>query len=136
MRSNSRGTQRTALKAGNPGQHIPRELRGRLGMWFKEAREQAGLTQVDLADSVGLKPTSANSISAIENGRNNIPQELYSAFAQALGISQPEFAKVILRHTDPWVYRAVFNSGEQRLLDEIALMQRGNFLKGPEDEAA
>jgi len=124
MRQNRRALQRSVFKsrndAGSDGQDVPGNLRRRLGRWLRDKRAAVEMTQRDLAEQVGLD--RENSISAIENGRANIQPERYATYCDALGLDPEEFATVVLRHTDPWLYKVIFDSRDQSLLDELAMM--------------
>ncbi len=120
------------MKASGGGEEIPGDLRRRLGLWLKTQRERAGLTQRELADLVGLEP--GNGISAIENGRANVQPERYDVYCAALGMTQDDFAQVVLRHTDPWLYKVIFKSREKKLLEELARMQRGSPIQEPKSD--
>ena len=58
------------------------------GKLIKKSREDAGLSQAQLARLVGF--TSRQFICQIEKGRRNIPASKLKAFAMALGISLHE----------------------------------------------
>lgn len=81
---------------------IARELRRDLGRWLKQRREDAGLTQADLAAALDLKYYSF--ISQVENGVGRIPQALYAPWAFALQISAADFAWMALSHLEPGLY--------------------------------
>ena len=53
------------------------------GLKLRDARKRAGLTQVDLADRVGLSRTS---ITNIEKGRQGIPLHMLLQLASAVGV--------------------------------------------------
>ena len=79
-----------------------RELRRRLGLWLKQERERQGLTQADLAADLNLRYYSF--ISQVENGLGRIPQDLYAAWAAALDIDGPVFARCVLAHLEPGLF--------------------------------
>ena len=134
MRTNRRAIQRAAF-AASEAQTLPIDLRRRLGHWLRVTRIDAGMTQRDLADLVGLE--GVNHISAIENGRGNIPPERYTAFSEALGMSRVDFAKVILRHTDPWLFQAITASRDVTLLAELKMIDQAlNPKVTPDDNVA
>lgn len=58
------------------------ERRKQLGRWLKQMREEAGLTQADLAKALGYD--NAQIISNIERGVSAIPQKRIKDFAQHL----------------------------------------------------
>ncbi|MDT8332521.1 helix-turn-helix transcriptional regulator [Roseomonas gilardii] len=65
------------------------ERRARLGTFFREHREKAGLMQVELAEAVGLR--WATHISAIECGRSLVAEERLPKFLEVLGISPAQY---------------------------------------------
>lgn len=85
----------------------PKILRRALGAWLKARREEAGFTQADLAERLGLKYYSF--ISQVENGIGRIPQDVYAPWADALGIERRAFALTVIEHLEP---------GLRRMLDE------------------
>ncbi len=93
----------------------PKQLRRALGAWLKERREQAGLTQADLAERLGLKYYSF--ISQVENGIGRIPQDVYAPWAAALEIAPRDFAATVIRHLEPGLHRM--------LQDEAGRSERG-----------
>lgn len=63
---------------------MPRQLIGRVGQMAKEAREGAGLSQVELAERSGLQQPA---LSRLECGRANPTVDLLENIAKALGKS-------------------------------------------------
>ena len=79
-----------------------RRLRREAGTWLKELRGRAGLSQIELAEILGLKYYTF--ISQVENGFGRVPTESMEAWAQALRSEPSEFAKhaaVLLRPGTP-----------------------------------
>ena len=60
-----------------------KEQRAALGVWLKDLREQADLSQRELADKLSLDYYTF--ISQLENGRGRIPVHRYAEWAEALG---------------------------------------------------
>ncbi|MEL7388970.1 MAG: helix-turn-helix transcriptional regulator [Pseudomonadota bacterium] len=83
-----------------------KEMRRDLGYWLKGKREEAGVTQADLASLLKLKYYSF--ISQVENGACRIPQELYGIWADGIGVERQEFAKIVLQHLEPGLYEILF----------------------------
>ncbi len=77
-------------------------LRRDLGRWLKQGREQAGLTQAELAEKLGLRYYSF--VSQVENGIGRIPQDLYEPWADALGLDNATFALTVLEHLEPGLH--------------------------------
>jgi len=83
-----------------------KRLRKEAGEWLRSRRQKADLSQIDLANRLGLKYYTF--ISQIENGLGRVPSELTEAWARALGVPPADFAKKLLRYYDPETYRLVF----------------------------
>jgi len=79
-----------------------REMRRALGRVLKAWREEKGLTQADVAASLGLKYYSF--ISQVENGIGRIPQTLYGPWADAVGVDRETFAWTALAALEPSLY--------------------------------
>ncbi len=79
-----------------------KDLRRALGLWLKQGRENAKLTQAELAMRLGLRYYSF--ISQVENGIGRIPQDLYAPWAEALGIDARSFAMTVLCHIEPGLH--------------------------------
>lgn len=83
-----------------------RELRRQAGAWLKEQRVRAGLSQIELAQRLGLKYYTF--VSQVENGFGRVPTESMEAWARALGIDPSSFARRLLSFYDPELYRLLF----------------------------
>ena len=103
-----RAADRGAEKTGEKGA-AAKQLRKQAGRWLKVMREQAGLTQADLADRLGLRYYTF--ISQVEGGHGRVPSEQFEAWAVALGIDPRHFTQVMLKHYDPPVYWLLFPAG-------------------------
>ena len=88
-----------------------KQLRHQAGRWLKAAREQAGLTQAELAEKVGLRYYPF--VSQVESGLGRLPIETQGAWASALGQDPQEFAKTLLRYYEPELYRLLFDADTQ-----------------------
>jgi len=88
-----------------------------LGVWLKQQREAAGLTQKQLARLVGMSFESG--ISAIELGRNAIPPERLLAFADALGHDPRVFAARVLRFTHPHAYALLLENDPRKAFKAV-----------------
>ena len=107
-------------------QDVGQEYRRRIGRYISSMRHKAGLTGRELGLKVGIGPTG---ISAIETGRNPVPPERYEDFAKALNVPRDEFAKVLLEHTNPWLYSMMFH-GERRVSQRVkTIPERGLDLR-------
>jgi transcriptional regulator with XRE-family HTH domain len=80
--------------------------RKRAGSWLKELRARSGLSQIELAERLGLKYYTF--ISQVENGFGRVPTESMEAWARALGAEPSMFARELLSHYEPELYRLLF----------------------------
>jgi len=78
-----------------------------VGFWLKEKRLEMGLTQQEMLDRIG-SDAWWSTWSAIERGERNLPPQLWSTVAKALSMDQQEFARILLRYTNPWAYGMIF----------------------------
>lgn len=83
-----------------------KQQRKRAGDWLKGLRTTAGLSQIDLAQRLDLKYYTF--ISQIENGFGRVPTESMEAWAKALGVDPPAFARQLLSFYDPELHRLLF----------------------------
>jgi transcriptional regulator with XRE-family HTH domain len=83
-----------------------RQLRKEAGDWLKQRRADAGLSQVALAERLGMKYYTF--ISQVENGFSRVPTEAMEAWASQLGLEPSEFAKHLLLYYEPELYRLLF----------------------------
>lgn len=95
----------TSLRLGRTSEEA-KQLRKQAGEWLKSLRAKAGLSQVDLAQRLGLKYYTF--VSQVENGFGRVPTESMEGWAQALGVDPSEFAQVLLSFYDPELYRLLF----------------------------
>ena len=93
---------------GNPQRRSAavQDLRRDGGRWLRELREQAGLSQRDLAGKVGAEHYTF--ISQLETGRGRIPPDRYRTWSAALGLAPKEFVREVLRFYDPVTYSVLF----------------------------
>ena len=83
-----------------------RQLRKAAGDWLKQRRADAGLSQVALAERLGMKYYTF--ISQVENGFSRVPTEAMEAWAVQLGLEPSEFAKHLLLYYEPELHRLLF----------------------------
>lgn len=88
----------------------PKRLRKDAGRWLKQQRQTAGLSQVQLAQRLGLKYYTF--ISQVENGFGRVPISLMEHWALALNIDPTEFARQLVAFYDPELYRLLFKEDE------------------------
>jgi transcriptional regulator with XRE-family HTH domain len=82
------------------------QMRKDAGTWLKGLRSAAGLSQVDLAQKLGLRYYTF--ISQVENGFGRVPTETMEAWARALGQQPSDFARRLLSYYDPELHRLLF----------------------------
>ncbi|MCV6574496.1 MAG: helix-turn-helix domain-containing protein [Cohaesibacter sp.] len=73
-----------------------------VGRWLKGLREDAGLSQRDLAKKIQVEYYTF--ISQIESGRGRIPPERYVAWSEALDVDAKKFAYRMLEAYEPTTY--------------------------------
>ena len=83
-----------------------RELRLAGGLWLKDLREKAGLSQRELAEKVDIGYYTF--ISQIENGRGRLPPDRYDVWATALKVNPKDFTRGLMRYYDPTTHRILF----------------------------
>ncbi len=85
-------------------------LRKRGGVWLKERREAAGLTQREFAEKVEVGYYTF--ISQIELGRGRIPPERYHDWAVALKMEPREFVRELLAFYEPSTHAILFGDSK------------------------
>lgn len=80
--------------------------RKQAGNWLKELRGRAGLSQIELAQALGLKYYTF--VSQVENGFGRVPTESMEAWARVLGADPSSFARELLSYYDPELHRLLF----------------------------
>ncbi|MEX0752879.1 MAG: helix-turn-helix transcriptional regulator [Xanthobacteraceae bacterium] len=83
-----------------------KQLRKDAGTWLKGLRGRAGMSQIELAERLGLKYYTF--VSQVENGFGRVPTELIEAWARALGQEPSIFARRLLAYYDPELHRLLF----------------------------
>jgi transcriptional regulator with XRE-family HTH domain len=83
-----------------------KQLRKEAGTWLKGLRAAAGLSQIDLAATLGLKYYTF--VSQVENGFGRVPTEAMEAWARALGVEPTPFARHLLSYYEPELHRLLF----------------------------
>ena len=83
-----------------------KQLRKDAGSWLKELRGRAGLSQIELAEKLGLKYYTF--VSQVENGFGRVPTDTMEVWAHALGADPTEFARKLVSYYDPELYRLLF----------------------------
>jgi len=81
-------------------------VRRRAGAWLKELRGRAGLSQIQLADRLGLKYYTF--FSQVVFVYDRAATESMEAWARALGVEPSSFARRLLSYYDPELHRLLF----------------------------
>jgi ribosome-binding protein aMBF1 (putative translation factor) len=84
------------------------DLRKEGGRWLKSRREDAGLSQRQLAAKVGADYYTF--ISQLETGRGRIPPDRYRDWAVALELNERDFVRDLMRFYDPITYSILFEA--------------------------
>jgi transcriptional regulator with XRE-family HTH domain len=87
------------------------DLRQEAGVWLRQLREQAGLSQRDLATAIGAEYYTF--ISQLETGRGRLPPDKYAIWAKAVGIPTRDLVKRLMRYYDPVTYAILFDDEPQ-----------------------
>lgn len=82
------------------------DLRKEGGKWLRQLREDAGLSQRELATRVGLDYYTF--VSQLETGRGRIPPDRYYTWSEALRVPTNLFVKQLMRFYDPITYEILF----------------------------
>lgn len=80
------------------------------GDWLKELRAASGLSQIKLAEHLGLKYYTF--VSQVENGFGRVPTESMEEWAKALGVDPSAFARRLVSFYDPELHRLLFEVTE------------------------
>lgn len=106
-------------------------LRERGGAWLKKLREDAGLSQRQLAEAVDVGYYTF--ISQIESGRGRIPSDRYGEWARALKVDPQSFVCTLLSYYDPSIYAILFGDDNERRKDHLRNI-RTQAMTEPADE--
>ena len=84
----------------------PSQRRKQAGAWLKGLREEAGLTQLELASRLGLKYYAF--VSQVETGFARLPTEKMEAWAQTVGVEPRPFVQRLLAFYEPELHRVLY----------------------------
>jgi transcriptional regulator with XRE-family HTH domain len=104
--------------AQRPAGEDLRDLRREGGRLLKRLREARGLSQRELCALV--RGGTYTFISQLETGRGRIPPEKLRIWAEALGLTASNLAKLLLPYYDPEVYAILYSDGEAALGRDVA----------------
>ena len=80
--------------------------RKRAGAWLRGLREEAGLTQLELAKRLGFKYYAF--VSQVETGFSRAPTEKMEAWARTLGVDPAQFARQLIAFYEPELHRLLY----------------------------
>jgi transcriptional regulator with XRE-family HTH domain len=82
--------------------------RKQAGIWLRELREKAGLTQLELARRLRFKYYAF--VSQVETGVSRVPTEKMEDWAIALGVSPSGFARRLTSFYEPELHRLLYEA--------------------------
>lgn len=89
-----------------PTSNTARIMRKRFGSWLKEARETAGLTQLDVATI--LDYAYHTTVSQIERGVSALPTAEIGLYAEAIRVNPKKLAETYLYFLEPFLYASIY----------------------------
>jgi transcriptional regulator with XRE-family HTH domain len=95
---------------------IQAEMAIALGERLYTWRQQAGLTQQQVGDAVGVK---APQVSGWETGKKPVKEAHIASYAEVLGVPRETLTRTLLRYTQPIVYVGLFGAGDDEDLARI-----------------
>ena len=96
------------LSRMKPAAHEANACRLDAGVWLRQQREAAGLSQRDLSNLLDLDYYTF--ISQLENGRGKIPSNRYREWANALKVNEKTFVQQMLMYYEPHTYEILFGT--------------------------
>lgn len=85
-------------------------LREECGVWLRQKREAAGISQRELARQLGFDYYSF--ISQIESGKGRVPTDQIAAWAKLVNVEPRVFARTMLKYYDPINHQLLFGDTE------------------------
>ncbi|CAH1658926.1 MAG: helix-turn-helix transcriptional regulator [Chelatococcus sp.] len=82
------------------------------GVWLRRLREEAGLSQRDLAKLIDIDFYTF--VSQVEIGKGRIPPEKYLVWSKALKVDPHEFAINIIKYYNPFLHDLLFPTAGAR----------------------
>lgn len=83
-----------------------KERRRDAGAWLRNLREQAGLTQMEVATRLGFKYYAF--VSQVETGFSRLPTGKIEPWAQAMGVEPRQFARRLISYYEPELHRVLY----------------------------
>ncbi len=96
--------------------HTARKLRKAIGIYLQRLRQQAGFTQLQVAEQMGYQYFTF--VAQIEHGRSRVPPDDWTSWAVLYKQDPQTFSRRLLMHYDPHVYKACFSQGASGNDDE------------------
>lgn len=90
-------------------------LREECGVWLRQKREAAGISQRELARQLGFDYYSF--ISQIESGKGRVPTDQIAAWAKLVNVEPRVFARTMLKYYDPINHQLLFGDAEVSQLE-------------------
>lgn len=90
-------------------------LREECGVWLRQKREAAGISQRELARQLGFDYYSF--ISQIESGKGRVPTDQIAAWAKLVNVEPRVFARTVLKYYDPINHQLLFGDAEASQLE-------------------
>jgi len=84
----------------------PRQRRKQAGAWLRGLREEAGLTQLDLANRLGFNYYAF--VSQVETGFSRVPTDKMEAWARSVGVEPRPFVQRLLSFYEPELHRVLY----------------------------
>jgi transcriptional regulator with XRE-family HTH domain len=86
--------------------------RKRAGIWLRGLREEAGLTQLELARRLHIKYYAF--VSQVETGLSRVPTDKLEAWAHTLDVDPSDFAKRLISFYEPELHRLLYQPRSRR----------------------
>ena len=86
--------------------------RKQAGTWLKRLRGEAGLTQLELANRLGIKYYAF--VSQVETGFSRVPPEKMEVWAKTLDVDPSYFAKQLISFYEPELHRLLYEVNSRR----------------------
>lgn len=114
-------------------QDLSYQYKRRIGRLLQERREEAGMTQVEVAKLLGV---TGNAISSWESGQGSLPPERFEYLAELFEIPKADFGKFLLRYSNPWIYALIYGHRSAELKADLDMIpERVGRLRQPPKRA-
>ncbi len=100
----------TSVRVGRSASSAAKARRKRAGLWLRERRAAAGISQLELAVRLGFKYYTF--VSQVENGFGRVPTDSMEAWARAVQVDPAQFARSLLGFYEPELHRLLFGMEE------------------------